>query len=73
MAVSLTVTAQQTVNMKIGKPTEEELQMTTYAPDSSAEAVVLCRLTTVEYIIQENGRAFIARILHERMDYKRHF
>ena len=55
MAVSLTVTAQQTVNMKFGKPTEEELQMTTYAPDSSAEAVVLCRLTTVEYIIQENG------------------
>lgn len=53
--ISLTATAQQTVNMKFGKPTEEELQMTTYAPDSSAEAVVLCRLTTVEYIIQENG------------------
>ena len=51
--ISLTATAQQTVNMKFGKPTEEELQMTTYAPDSSAEAVVLCRLTTVEYIIQE--------------------
>ena len=54
-AVSLTVTAQQGVNMKFGKPTEQELQMTTYAPDSSADAVVLCRLTTVEYTIQENG------------------
>ena len=27
----------------------------------------------VFYIIQENGRAFIVRILHENMDYKRHF
>ena len=27
----------------------------------------------VFYIIQENGRAFIVRILHEKMDYKRHF
>ena len=25
------------------------------------------------YITQENGRALIARILHERMDYIRHF
>ena len=25
------------------------------------------------YIIQENGRALIARVLHERMDYYRHF
>ena len=27
----------------------------------------------VFYIIQENSRAFIVRILHEKMDYKRHF
>ena len=25
------------------------------------------------YILQENGRAFIVRILHERMDFARHF
>ena len=39
----LNATAQQTVNMKFGKPTKEELQMTTYADDSSAAAVVICR------------------------------
>ena len=25
------------------------------------------------YIMQDNGRALIVRILHERMDYARHF
>lgn len=51
----LNATAQQTVNMKFGKPTKEELQMTTYADDSSASAVVLCRLTDVNFTIQQNG------------------
>lgn len=51
----LNATAQQTVNMKFGKPTKEELQMTTYADDSSAAAVVLCRLTDVNFTIQQNG------------------
>ena len=47
--------AEGEVNMKFGKPTKEELQMTTYEADPEADAVVLCRLTDVEYIIQENG------------------
>ena len=45
--IGLNVTAQSAVNMKFGKPTKEELQMTTYTEDSTAEAVVLCRLTDV--------------------------
>ena len=43
------------VNMKFGKPTKEELEMTTYEADPNAEAVILCRLTDVEYTIQLNG------------------
>ena len=48
----MTVTAQNTVNMKFGKPTREEMQMTTYEAQPDAEAVVLCRLTDVEYTVQ---------------------
>ena len=48
-------TAQDKVNMKFGKPTKEEMQMTTYAAEPDAEAVVLCRLTEVEYSIQQTG------------------
>ena len=51
----LTAMAQDNVNMKFGKPTKEEMQMTVYEADPEADAVVLCRLTDVEYIIQENG------------------
>lgn len=36
-------------NLKFGKPTPEEMSMTTYTPDSTANAVTLCRLTRVEY------------------------
>jgi transglutaminase-like putative cysteine protease len=39
-----------TPNLKFGKPNMEELSMTTYAPDSSAAAVVLCRQAVVSYI-----------------------
>ena len=46
------VSAQSQVNMKFGKPTKEELQMTVYEPEPEAEAVVLCRLTDVEYTVQ---------------------
>ena len=46
------VSAQGQVNMKFGKPTKEELQMTVYEPEPEAEAVVLCRLTDVEYTVQ---------------------
>ena len=45
----------QDINMKFGKPTKEELQMTTYEADPEAEAVVLCRLTDVTYTIQTTG------------------
>lgn len=51
----LTATAQQAVNMKFGKPTKEELEMTTYESDPNAEAVVLCRLTDVNYTIEQMG------------------
>ncbi len=47
--------AQDNVNKKFGKPTKEEMQMTAYQQDPNADAVVLCRLTNVEYTIQTNG------------------
>lgn len=47
--------AQDKVNMKFGKPTKEEMQMMTYEAEPDAEAVVLCRLTDVEYSIQQTG------------------
>jgi len=47
--------AQNNINMKFGKPTKEEMQMTVYDADPNAEAVVLCRLTDVEYTIQQTG------------------
>ena len=55
IAVCLTAMAQDDVNLKFGKPTKAEMEMTTYAPDSAAEAVVLCRLTNVEYTVQASG------------------
>ena len=39
----------ETPNLKFGNPTKEELEMRTYAPDTSAAAVVLCNLTDVYY------------------------
>ena len=36
-------------NLKWGKPTDAELNMTTYAPDTDAEAVVLCSQTELRY------------------------
>ena len=55
LMTGLTASAQQSVNMKFGKPTKEEMEMTVYSPNPNAEAVVLCRLTNVEYTIQANG------------------
>lgn len=55
LTTGLTMSAQQNVNMKFGKPTKEEMEMTTYAPDPDAEAVVLCRLSDVEYTVQTNS------------------
>ena len=47
--------AQDKVNMKFGKPTKAEMQMTVYEAEPDADAVVLCRLTDVEYTIQQTG------------------
>ena len=47
--LSAQATGTLTLNKKLGKPTPEELSMTVYAPDSSAEAVVLFSETTVDY------------------------
>ena len=52
---ALTVSAQDNVNMKFGKPTKEEMEMTEYSLDPDAEAVVLCRLTDVEYTVQTSS------------------
>ena len=41
--------------MKFGKPTKEEMQMTVYEAEPNADAVVLCRLTDVEYTVQNSG------------------
>ena len=48
----MTAMAQDNVNTKFGKPTKEEMQMTVYAAEPDAEAVVLCHLTNVEYTVQ---------------------
>jgi len=53
--VWLATAAQSPVNMKFGKPTMEEMQMTTFAANPDADAVVLCRLTDVEYTVQTVG------------------
>jgi len=42
-------------NLKWGKPTETELNMTTYAPDPEAEAVVLCSQTDLRYDISSGS------------------
>lgn len=39
------------VNTKFGKPTDEELKMTTYAPDTAAVAAVLCKKADAFYDI----------------------
>lgn len=51
----ITCSAQENVNLKFGKPTQQELQMTVYEQDPDADAIVLCRLTDVSYTIQRNS------------------
>ena len=41
-------------NLKFGKPTDEEMNMTVYEQDPEAAAVVLCQLTNVDYTIDNN-------------------
>ncbi len=55
MCPSAIVMAQDEVNMKFGKPTKTELQMSVYEPEPEASAVVLCRLTDVEYTVQTSS------------------
>lgn len=55
LLAGLNVAAQQPVNTKFGKPTKEEMEMKVYAAEPDAEAVVLCRLTDVEYTVQTNS------------------
>ena len=55
LACSLLTASAADVNMKFGKPTSEEMQMTTYEADPLADAVVLCRLTDVEYTVQTSS------------------
>lgn len=51
----LAANAQDNINMKFGKPTKEEMSMTTYEADPQADAVLLCRLTDVEYTVQTSS------------------
>ena len=39
-------------NLTWGQPTQQELTMTSYAPEPDAEAVVLCKTTEMKYVIQ---------------------
>lgn len=41
-------------NLKWGHPTQQELEMTSYSPDTDADAVVLCKTTDVQYIITKD-------------------
>lgn len=53
LTLSFFLSAQETPftpNSKFGKPTQEELTMTTYVPDSSATAVILYKQTSANYI-----------------------
>lgn len=50
-------------SMKYGKPSEEELAMTTYAPDTSATAVVLYSKCEVRYDLLAN------KLLHLATEY----
>ena len=49
-------------NLKWGKPTNEELTMTTYAPDKDAEAVELYRMVDVQYAYINDDFKVIHRV-----------
>lgn len=51
-----------TPNLKFGNPTKEELEMHTYAPDTSAAAVVLCNLADVYYDFGPNGLTVVYEV-----------
>lgn len=49
VVLTLCWTTIEAQNLKFGKPTDEEMQMTVYEQDPEATAVVLCQLTNVSY------------------------
>lgn len=49
-------------NLKFGKPTDEEMRMTTYDKDPEAKAVVLCSLCDVEYNFAGSDFKIIYRV-----------
>ena len=60
LAITMTVNAQSIEpNLKWGKPTDQELNMTEYAADKDADAVVLYHKTDVSYeFINNDFRVF---------------
>lgn len=51
-----------TLNLKWGKPTDEELKMSEYAADKDADALVLCHQTEVNYVFMNGGFKVFYRI-----------
>ena len=49
-------------NTKMGKPTQEELTMTTYTPDEEAEAVVLHSWRDVRYEMRAGGMQLVTHV-----------
>ena len=54
--VTTTALAQQASepNLRWGHPTQQEMEMTSYTPDPSADAVVLCKTTDAHYVITKD-------------------
>ncbi len=50
-------------NIKWGHPTQQEMEMTSYIPDSDADAVVLYKTTDVNYIVTKD-------VIHVKYDVK---
>lgn len=63
LAISMVANAQGLdVNLKWGKPTDQELQMTEYAADKDADAVVLYHKTRVSYEFVNNDFKVFYRV-----------
>lgn len=63
LAITMTVNAQSMEpNLKWGKPTDQELNMTEYAADKDADAVVLYHKTDVSYEFINNDFKVIYRV-----------
>ena len=63
LAITMTVNAQGIEpNLKWGKPTDQELNMTEYAADKDADAVVLYHKTDVSYVFINNDFKVFYRV-----------